>query len=70
VFGHDPSDRFIMAREAARTGDQLLHQCIRLMFFDEKQDRLRRMSFFSYGFGDNETECAWTDDEIEFDVVH
>jgi len=41
-----------------------------MLFYDGVENKMRRKTFFSYGFVDNEVECSRTKNEIIFDVVH
>lgn len=70
VFSCEPSAMFIMGTGENRSEGQLLHKSISLLFYDSIGKKFHRKTFFSYGFVDNEVECASTKNEIEFDVTH
>ena len=70
VFSCEPSAMFIMGTGENRSEGQLLHKSISMLFYDSGGRKFRRKTFFSYGFVDNEVECARTESEIKFDVTH
>jgi hypothetical protein len=70
VFSCEPSALFIMGTGENRSEGKLLHKSISILFYDSVEKEFRRKTIFSYGFVDNEVECARTENEIEFDVTH
>ena len=69
VFSTEPGAMFIMSTGENWSGGQLLHKSISIMFYDGVAMKFRRKTFFSYGFVNNEVECARTKNEITFDVT-
>lgn len=69
VYSLDPSDSFIMEKREAWNGNRLVNKSISLMFYDEAEKKLKRKSFFSYGFVNNEVEYQRTEKEIRFDIT-
>jgi hypothetical protein len=70
VISYEPSEMFITATGENRCEGQLLNKSISILFYDNVQKKLKRKTFFSYGFIDNEVECSRTKDEVKFDVTH
>ena len=48
---------------------KLLNKSISIFFYDGIGKKFRRKTFFSYGFVNNEVECARTKNEITFDII-
>ncbi len=69
VFSCEPSVMFITATGENRSEGQLLNKSISILFHDDIERKFRRKTFFSYGFVNNEIECARTKSEIRFDVT-
>lgn len=69
TFTLDPSERFIMSQGEARSGGKLLNKSISIMFYDDAEGKLKRKTFFSYGFVNNEVEYSRTESEIRFEVT-
>ncbi len=69
VFSYEPSAMFITATGENRSEGQLLNKSISILFYDDVEKKFRRKTFFSYGFVNNEMECARTKSEIKFDVT-
>jgi hypothetical protein len=69
VFSYDPGEMFIMGTGENRCEGRLLHKSISILFYDSTEKKLKRKSFFSYGFVNDEVECARTKDEIKFDIT-
>jgi hypothetical protein len=69
VFSYEPSEAFIMAKGENWCEGRLLHKSVSILFFDSAGKMFRRKTFFSYGFVNNEVECARTKSEIKFDVT-
>jgi len=70
TFSCEPSALFIMGIGENRCEGNLLHKSINILFYDNTEKKFRRKTIFSYGFVDNEVECARTKNEIKFDVTH
>jgi hypothetical protein len=70
TFSCEPSALFIMGQGENRSEGKLLHKSISILFYDNVEKKFRRKTIFSYGFIDNEVECARTANEIKFDVTH
>jgi hypothetical protein len=69
VFSLEPSEKFIMGKHEGYSESRLLSKSVTLLFYDSLKQKFRRKSFFSYGFVNNEVECAGNKDEIKFDVT-
>jgi hypothetical protein len=69
VFSSEPSDSFIMGIGENRTEGHLLNKDISILFYDDGEKKLRRKTFFSYGFVNNEVECTSTKDLVKFDIT-
>ena len=69
VFSYEPSEAFIMATGENRCEGRLLNKSVSILFYDSAGKKFRRKTFFSYGFVNNEVECARTRNGITFDVV-
>jgi hypothetical protein len=69
VFSFEPGETFIMARGENWCEGRLLNKSVSVLFYDGAVGKFRRKSFFSYGFVNNEVECARTGDEIRFDII-
>lgn len=68
VFSCEPSDSFIMGVGENWCEGRLLNKSISILFYDDGEKKLRRKTFFSYGFVNNEVECASTKDFVKFDI--
>jgi len=69
VFSYEPSEAFITAKGENSCEGRLLNKSISILFYDNNEKKFRRKTFFSYGFVNNEVECARSKDEIRFDVT-
>jgi hypothetical protein len=69
VFSYEPSESFIMGTGENRCEGRLLNKSISILFYDDGEKKFRRKTFFSYGFVNNEMECARTKDTIKFDIT-
>lgn len=69
VFSLEPSDKFIMATGEARSGGKLLNKSLSIFFYDSREGKFKRKTFFSYGFINNEVECSRSKNEIRFDIT-
>jgi hypothetical protein len=58
-----------MSRNESRKDGKLENQSIGMLFYDIRNKRFLRKSFFSYGFVNNEVEYHSTENEIKFEVV-
>lgn len=69
VFSCEPSESFIMGTGENWCEGRLLNKSVSLLFYDDGEKKFRRKTFFSYGFVNNEVECARTNKEIKFDIT-
>lgn len=69
VFSCEPSEMFIMATGENRCEGRTLNKSVSILFYDDTEKKFRRKTFFSYGFVNNEVECARTRNEIKFDIT-
>lgn len=69
VFSFEPSDVFIMGTGENRCEGRPLNKTISMLFYDNTEKKFRRKTFFSYGFVNNEVECARTKNEVKFDIT-
>lgn len=69
VYSCEPSDSFIMEKREAWSNNKLVNRSIGLMFFDGAEKKLKRKTFFSYGFVNNEVEYFRSENEIRFDII-
>ncbi|MHA2042772.1 MAG: hypothetical protein ACW975_13020 [Candidatus Thorarchaeota archaeon] len=60
---------YIMGRHKNTRDGKIEHEGISLMFYDKRNKKVLRKTFFSYGFVNNEVEIERTDDLLRFDVV-
>jgi len=68
VFSLEPSESFIMEVGEARCKGRLVNKSVGLMFYDSREQKFKRKTFFSYGFVNNEVECERTRGQIKFDI--
>ncbi len=54
--------------EAVRNG-VTEHQSLSIMFYDKRNKKILRKSFYTYGFVNNEVEIERTDSLLRFDIV-
>jgi hypothetical protein len=69
VFSFEPSESFILGTGENWCEGRLLNKSISILFYDDGEKKFRRKTFFSYGFVNNEVECARTKDIIKFDIA-
>jgi len=69
VFSCEPSDSFITGTGENRCEGRLLNKSISILFYDDGEKKFRRKTFFSYGFCNNEVECARTKETLKFDIT-
>jgi len=69
VISCEPSEAFIMAKGENSCEGRLLNKSISILFYENTERKFRRKTFFSYGFVNNEVECAKSKDEIRFDIT-
>ncbi|MHA2141638.1 MAG: hypothetical protein ACXADC_07205 [Candidatus Thorarchaeota archaeon] len=69
MFTLEISDKYIMSRYEARRDGKPEHQGIGMLFYDVRNKRFLRKTFYSYGFVNNEVEYESTENEIRFEVV-
>jgi hypothetical protein len=60
---------YIMGRHEAVREGKIENQSISMMFYDKRNKKVLRKSFFSYGFVNNEVEYERTKNAIRFEVV-
>jgi len=60
---------FILGRHEALKEGKVENQSISMMFYDKRNKKVLRKTFFSYGFVNNEVEYERTNDVIRFEVV-
>ncbi|MHA1936556.1 MAG: hypothetical protein ACW97A_14910 [Candidatus Thorarchaeota archaeon] len=69
VFSLELNEKVIMGRHEARNEGKLLNASIGMMFYDLRNKKVLRKSFFTYGFVNNEVEYQRSNDEIRFDIT-
>lgn len=69
VFSCKPSEMFIMVTGENRCEGRIVNKSISILFYDDTEKKFKRKTFFSYGFVNNEVECARTKNEIRFDIT-
>jgi hypothetical protein len=69
VFTYEPSDAFVMVKGENRLEGRLLNKSIGILFYDKTEQKLKRKTFFSYGFVNNEVEYSRSKNEVKFDVT-
>ncbi len=68
TFTADLGERFLVATGESRCEGRLLNRSLQVWFYDAGAGKVRRKTFFSYGFVNNEVEYVRTEDEIRFEV--
>ena len=68
-FTIELGDKFIVQRERSYQGERTIHTMLGVMFYDEEAKLLRRKSFFSYGFVNNEKEIERSEGFIRFEIM-
>lgn len=61
--------KYIMGKHDSYRNGKLENASISLMFYDLRNEKIRRKTFFSYGFVNNEVEYMRTENEIWFEVI-
>ncbi len=69
LFTLEMNARYLMSVHEARKEGSLENQSVALMFYDTRNGRFLRKTFFSYGFVNNEVEYISNDCEIRFDIT-
>ncbi|MFX1602024.1 MAG: hypothetical protein ACFFCK_00970 [Promethearchaeota archaeon] len=69
LFTLEMNARYLMSVHEARKEGSLENQSMALMFYDTRNGRFLRKTFFSYGFVNNEVEYESTDSEIRFEIT-
>jgi hypothetical protein len=69
IYSLDPSNSFIMEKREAWSGSRLVNKSISLMFYDGAEKKLKRKTFFSYGFVNNEVEYLRNEKEVRFEIT-
>ena len=60
--------KFIVTTGTNVSKGKLVHRAMSVMFYDQLTGKMRRKTFFSYGFVNNEIEVSRNQDEIIFEV--
>jgi len=60
--------KFIMGKIDSFRKGKLENASVSMMFYDPRDEKFRRKTFFSYGFVNNEVEYESSEDEIRFMV--
>lgn len=68
TFSEELGERFIMGRSESTKDGKVIHTSISLMFYDVRNKKFLRKSFFSYGFVNNEIEYKRSDSELRFEM--
>jgi hypothetical protein len=61
--------KYIMSRNESRRDGKLENQSIGMLFYDIRNKKFLRKTFFSYGFVNNDVEYECIENEIKFEVV-
>ncbi len=69
VFTLEMNGIYIMGRHEAVKEGKIENQSISMMYYDKRNKKMLRKTFFSYGFTNNEVEFERTKDVIRFEVV-
>jgi hypothetical protein len=69
LFTLEMNARYLMSVHEARREGSLENQSVGLMFYDTRNRRFLRKTFFSYGFVNNEVEYESNDSEIRFEIT-
>ncbi|MHA2432062.1 MAG: hypothetical protein ACXADO_02400 [Candidatus Thorarchaeota archaeon] len=69
LFTLEMNARYLMSVQEARRDGTLENQSVGLMFYDTRDKRFLRKTFFSYGFVNNEVEYESSDSEIHFEIT-
>lgn len=68
VFKADLGGKFITGRERSYQGEREIHTALSVLFYDEEEGLLRRKTFFSYGFVNNEVEIERDGPMVRFEI--
>jgi hypothetical protein len=60
---------YIMGRIKVVRDGKTEHESLSMMYYDRRNKKILRKTFFSYGFTNNEIEFERTDDMIRFEVI-
>jgi hypothetical protein len=69
LFTLEMNARYLMSVHEARREGSLENQSMALMFYDTRNGRFLRKTFFSYGFVNNEVEFESSESEIRFEIT-
>jgi hypothetical protein len=69
VFKVDLGGKFVTGRERSYQGEREIHTALSVLFYDEEESLLRRKTFFSYGFVNNEVEIERDGSMVRFEIV-
>jgi hypothetical protein len=61
--------KYIMGKLDSYRHGKLENASVSMLFYDVRDQKFRRKTFFSYGYVNNEVEYERTDSEIRFNVV-
>ena len=68
-FKVDLGGKFITGRKRSYQGEREVHTLLTVLFYDEEEKLLKRKSFFSYGFVNNEVEIESEDGFVRFQIT-
>lgn len=60
---------YIMGRHEVVNDGKLIHKSLSMLYYDKRNKRMLRKTFYSYGFTNNEVELERTEDMIRFEAV-
>ena len=69
IFTLEMNGVFLMGRIKVVRDGKTEHESLSMMYYDKRNKKILRKTFFSYGFTNNEVEFERTEDMIRFDVV-
>lgn len=61
--------KYIMGKLDSYRHGKLENASVSMLYYDPREQKFRRKTFFSYGYVNNEVEYERTDSEIRFNVV-
>lgn len=69
VFTIELGDSFIYGKQESVRNGSIENQSISMMFYDKRNKKFIRKTFFNYGFVNNEVEYERSETEIRFEVI-
>ncbi len=69
VFTLELGDNVIHGKQESVRNDAIENQSISMMFYDKRNKKFIRKTFFNYGFVNNEVEYERSETKIHFDVI-